>query len=59
MIGHIISQADIHIELKRIKAIAQLLFPHIKKAMQSFFEQINFVRKFTPNFVETIKPLQI
>jgi len=26
--------------------------------MHSFFGQINFVRKFTPNFVETIKPLQ-
>jgi hypothetical protein len=26
--------------------------------MQSFFGKINFVRKFTPNFVETIKPLQ-
>jgi hypothetical protein len=26
--------------------------------MQSFFGQINFVRKFTPDFVETIKPLQ-
>jgi hypothetical protein len=26
--------------------------------MQSFFGKINFVRKFTLNFVETIKPLQ-
>jgi len=26
--------------------------------MQSFFRQINFVRKFTPDFVEIIKPLQ-
>jgi hypothetical protein len=26
--------------------------------MQSFFGKINFVRKFTPDFVETIKPLQ-
>ena len=26
--------------------------------MQSFFQKINFVRKFTPAFVETIKPLQ-
>ena len=34
------------------------MFPHNKKVMQSFFEQINFVRKFTPNFAEIIKPLQ-
>jgi hypothetical protein len=26
--------------------------------MQSFFGKINFVRKFTPDFIETIKPLQ-
>jgi hypothetical protein len=39
-------------------AIAQLPLPHNKKAMQSFFGKINFVRKFTPNFAETIKPLQ-
>jgi hypothetical protein len=26
--------------------------------MQSFFGKINFVRKFTPDFTETIKPLQ-
>jgi hypothetical protein len=57
MIGHIISQADIHIDPKRIKAIAQLMFPHIKKAMQSFFGKINFVRKFTPNFAGNYKTI--
>jgi hypothetical protein len=58
MLGHIISQAGIHIDPERIKAIAQLILPHNKKAMQSFFAQINFVRKFTPDFTEIIKPLQ-
>jgi hypothetical protein len=58
LLGHIISQAGIRIDLKRIKSIAQLLLPHNKKAMQSFFGKINFVRKFTPDFVEIIKPLQ-
>jgi hypothetical protein len=58
LLGHIISQAGIHIDPERIKAIAQLPLPHNKKAMQSFFGQINFVRKFTPDFVEIIKPLQ-
>jgi hypothetical protein len=57
-LGHIISQAGISIDSKRIKAIAQLPLPHNKKSMQSFFGQINFVRKFTPNFAEIIKPLQ-
>jgi hypothetical protein len=57
-LGHIISRMGIHIYPERIKAISQLLLPHKKKAMQSFFKQINFVRKFTPDFVEIIKPLQ-
>jgi hypothetical protein len=26
--------------------------------MQSFFEKINFVRKFTPDFAKTVRPLQ-
>jgi hypothetical protein len=58
LLGHIISQVGIHIDPERIKAIAQLPLPHNKKAMQSFFGQINFVRKFTPDFAEIIKPLQ-
>jgi hypothetical protein len=36
LLGHIISQAGIHIDPKSIKSIAQLLLPHNKKAMQSF-----------------------
>ena len=58
LLGHIISQARIHIDPERIKAIAQLPLPHNKKSMQSFFGKINFVRKFTPDFDETIKLLQ-
>jgi hypothetical protein len=58
LLCHIISQSGIRIELERIKAIAQLPLLHNKKSMQSFFEKINFVRKFTPDFVETIKILQ-
>jgi hypothetical protein len=58
LLGHIISQAGIHIDLERIKAIAHIPLPHNKKGMQSFFEKINFVRKFTPDFMKTIKPLQ-
>jgi hypothetical protein len=52
LLGHIISQARIHIDPERIKDIAQLPFPHNKKVMQSFFGKINFVRNFTLDFVE-------
>jgi hypothetical protein len=58
LLGHIISQARIHIDPERIRAISQLPLPHKKKAMQSFFGKIFFVRKFTHDFVETIKSLR-
>jgi hypothetical protein len=58
LLGHIISQTGIHIDPERIKAITKLLLRHNKNVMQPFFGKINFVRKFTPDFVETIKPLQ-
>jgi hypothetical protein len=58
LLGHFKSQAGIHIDPKRIRAISHLPLPQNKKAMQSFFGKINLVRKFTPDFTETIKPLQ-
>jgi hypothetical protein len=58
LLGHIISQVGIRIDPERIKSIAQLLLPHNKKAIQSFFRQINFVRKFTLDSTKIIKPLQ-
>ena len=32
--------------------------PHNKKGMQSFMGTINFVRRFVPDFSQTVKPLQ-
>jgi hypothetical protein len=58
LLGHVISQAGIHIDQERIKVISQLPLPHNKKSMQSFFGKISFVRKFTPDFAKTVKPLQ-
>jgi hypothetical protein len=57
-LGHIISRDGIHIDPELIKSISQLPLPHNKKNMQYFFGRINFVRQFTPNFVEIVKPLQ-
>jgi hypothetical protein len=58
LLGNIISQGGISIDPKWIKAITQPPLPHNKKPMQSFFGKINFVRKFTLDFAETVKPLQ-
>jgi hypothetical protein len=58
LLCHIISKYGININPKRVKAILYLPLPHNKKAMQSFFGKINFVKKFTSNFAEIVKPLQ-
>jgi hypothetical protein len=46
------------VDPERTKAIMQIPPPHSKKSMQYFFDEINFVIIFFPNFVEIAKPLQ-
>jgi hypothetical protein len=58
LLGHVISKDGISIDPERTKAIMQIPPPHNKKSMQSFFGKINFVRRFVPDFVEIVKPLQ-
>jgi hypothetical protein len=57
LLGHIISKDGISIDPSRIEAIKKIPLPTDKKALQSFFGQINFIRRFVPNFVEIVKPL--
>ena len=52
------SKRGISIDPERIKAIEQIPMPHNKKGMQSFMGTINFVRRFVPDFAQTVKPLQ-
>jgi hypothetical protein len=58
LFGHIISKEGITIDPKHVKVIALLYFSHKKKVIQSFFGNINFFKRFIPNFIKTIKPLQ-
>ena len=58
-LGYIISKEGIIIVLERFKLIAQLALPHNKKAMQSFFGKIFFIRNFIPNFAKTVRPFQL
>ena len=58
LLGFIVSKYGIIIEPKRVEAIAKIGLPSSKKAMQSFFGKINFVRRFVPNFAHIVKPLQ-
>jgi hypothetical protein len=46
------------IDPERTQVIVNLPPPTSKKSMQSFLGQINFVRRFIPNFSEMVRPLQ-
>jgi len=50
LLGFIVSKYGIHIDSNRIKEISEISLPHNKKAMQSFLGQINFVKRFVPDF---------
>eukprot|EP00253_Pinus_taeda_P010376 PITA_10376 len=58
LLGFIVSKSGIHIEPDRIKEISEISLPHNKKAMQSFLGQINFVKRFVPDFSRIVSPLQ-
>jgi hypothetical protein len=57
LLGFVVSKDGMMIDPERVEVIANLPPPHNKKLMQPFMGKINFVRKFIPSFVETMKPL--
>ena len=57
-LGFIVSKEEICIDLERIKEISKISPPHNKKSMQPFLGQINFVRRFFPNFSQIVLPFQ-
>ena len=59
LLGFIVSKSRIHIDPDRIKEISKIPFPHNKKTMQSFLGQINFVKRFVPDFSRIMSPLQV
>eukprot|EP00253_Pinus_taeda_P029433 PITA_29433 len=58
LLGFVVSRDGIYIDPDRIKEISEIPFPHNKKLMQSFLGQINFVKRFVPDFSHIILPLQ-
>ena len=58
LLGFIVSKSGIHIDPDKIKEISAVPLPHNKKAMQSFLGQINFVKRFVPDFSRIVSPLQ-
>ena len=55
LLGHIISERGIKIDLDRVAAIQQIGLPKNKKEIQSFLGKVNFLRRFITNFVEVVK----
>lgn len=48
LLGHIVSKDGIRVDPERIEAIKQIPLPANKKALQSFFGKINFIRRVYP-----------
>jgi hypothetical protein len=59
LLGHMASKGGISIDHERVQYIKDVHPPINKKSLQSFFEKINFIRRFVPNFAERIKPMSI
>lgn len=57
LLGKIVSKEGVRIDPKRVEAIDKIPIPKIIKAIQSFFGQINFVRRFILNFTKIVKPI--
>ena len=52
------SKDGIYIDPDRVKEFFHISLPHNKKSMQSFLGQINFVKRFIPDFSQIVLPMQ-
>ncbi|KAH9316904.1 hypothetical protein KI387_018673, partial [Taxus chinensis] len=59
LLGHVVSKDGITIDPERVSAILALFLLAHKKAIQSFLSNINFVRRFIPNFVGLVRPITL
>jgi hypothetical protein len=57
LLGHIVFDSGISIDLERIAAILNLLAPTSKKEVQAFMGVINIIRRFVPDFAVMVKPI--
>jgi len=55
MLGHIVSKDGVKIDPERVVDIQNIPFPRNKKEVQYFMGKINFLRRFIPNLVETMR----
>jgi hypothetical protein len=57
LLGHIVSKDGIKIDPERQAAIDKVPKPKNVKGIQSFFGQVNFLRRFVINFAEISRPI--
>ena len=55
LLDHIVSQEGIRIDPEQEEAIQIFSLPTNKIGVKSFFEQVNFLRRFVLDFAETTK----
>lgn len=55
LLGHIVSKEGVRIDPERVNAIQCLSLPSSRTGVRSFFGQVNFLRRFVLEFVETTK----
>ena len=56
-LGHIVSKEGVRIDLERVATIDKVQKPKNVKGIQSFFGQVNFLRRFVTNFAEVSRPI--
>ena len=57
LIGHIIYKYGINIDPNKVNAIQKVDLLRSRKEIQSFLGNVNFVRRFIPNFAEIVKDI--
>ena len=57
ILGHLFGNHGVRIDPKRVEAIDKIQKPKSVKGIQSFFGQINFLRRFVTNFAEISRPI--
>ena len=57
LLGHIVSKDGVKIDPKRVATIDKVTKPKSVKGIQSFFGQVNFLRRFVTNFAKIDRPI--
>ena len=57
LLGHKILEKGVVIYPKRVSTIETLILPRNKKEIQAFLGNINFLRRFIPNYAEIVKDI--